>query len=315
MIMWNPTSKRWEDDTDPLFNLYEAQIGEDHTKTFSTKREFWDWFYEIHTSDDQKLSFYESRIKLVYSENSTLSSANHYAIKILEKVLYNFKNETYTLKWVETLIFDNDYYGPFILKCLGYLNIKSFELKSKLISRALESEDLFMRDAAINAIDNWEDVRFMPTLRKQLVKERIYWLKEYIFDIINDFDDEFHKKFGNSLSKILDFILTSMQSVTNGNFLFVCPSYNRARGTFYYFIDFFLKRQKIPFNATRQNQISLENGSYIQFIGLIDRQCFLGKDYDGIFIEDLNIDNDLYDIITSVLKTRNGWLLKGYNLQ
>jgi len=60
-------------------------------------------------------------------------------------------------------------------------------VRKNLISRALQSPDIELRDAAIQTAGSWEDQELLPILKNH--REEIFWLRDYLQDVISDLEE------------------------------------------------------------------------------------------------------------------------------
>ena len=67
------------------------------------------------------------------------------------------------------------------LKILGRSTCISSQLRKQLVAFGLASDSLALRDAAVQAVDNWEDGALVGILREH--REPIAWLQQYAIDV------------------------------------------------------------------------------------------------------------------------------------
>lgn len=70
------------------------------------------------------------------------------------------------------------------LHLLGRSSRLSTQLRERLVQSALDSDDVEIRDAAVQAIENWQDISLFAIVR--LHKEPVEWLQSYITDLTCD---------------------------------------------------------------------------------------------------------------------------------
>lgn len=56
--------------------------------------------------------------------------------------------------------------------------------RQQLLSHCLTSQDIVMRDAAIQAAEEWEDPALLSTLESH--RERVPWLRDYLADVMSE---------------------------------------------------------------------------------------------------------------------------------
>tara|TARA_R110000868_G_scaffold90971_1_gene252155 strand:- start:98 stop:544 length:447 start_codon:yes stop_codon:yes gene_type:complete len=71
-----------------------------------------------------------------------------------------------------------------IVQLLGRLSPIEQPSRTKLISHALNSQDIQLRDAAVQAIELWEDETMIPLLATH--REPVTWLSDYIIEVLED---------------------------------------------------------------------------------------------------------------------------------
>lgn len=71
-----------------------------------------------------------------------------------------------------------------IVQLLGRLSPIAQSFRVPLIKHALQSKDIQLRDAAVQAIELWEDQSMIPLLRSH--QEPIAWLNEYVIEVLKD---------------------------------------------------------------------------------------------------------------------------------
>lgn len=92
-------------------------------------------------------------------------------------------SEAQTPAWVlpllEEMIADN---GEGVLTCLMHLDQPPGDSgwRRKIISRALSSDDLMVRDVAVQACEQWQDAWALDALRSAAASESTGYLKDYM---------------------------------------------------------------------------------------------------------------------------------------
>jgi len=74
------------------------------------------------------------------------------------------------------------------IQMLGHCANVSSTLRSEIVSWALESTNVQVRDAAVQTAENWADRALIPLLRAHRAKEKIGWLCGYITEVIADIE-------------------------------------------------------------------------------------------------------------------------------
>lgn len=79
-------------------------------------------------------------------------------------------------------------YAVETLFCLGHIESPgTAEWRVELIRRALRRDDIGIRDAALQAVERWEDRAVVPVLRSHRESEE--WLGEYLEEVIRYLDE------------------------------------------------------------------------------------------------------------------------------
>ena len=110
----------------------------------------------------------------------------HKAEDIIGQVLQAGKDAR-ILEWLRDFSLDDTQpvFAASVLRCLGrqeHLGTSSW--RSELVRDALALDDVEIRDAAVQAAELWDDREILPVLKSHSEPEP--WLRDYIFDVIND---------------------------------------------------------------------------------------------------------------------------------
>ena len=73
-----------------------------------------------------------------------------------------------------------------MLRLLGRAPVQDAPLRRRVIEAGLSSEDVQIRDAAVQAVESWEDAACIELLRQH--EEPVKWLADYIQDVIVDLE-------------------------------------------------------------------------------------------------------------------------------
>jgi hypothetical protein len=74
-----------------------------------------------------------------------------------------------------------------ILRLLGREPVRDASLRRRVIEAGLSSSDVQIRDAAVQAVESWEDADCVDLLRHH--EEPVKWLADYVKDVITDLED------------------------------------------------------------------------------------------------------------------------------
>ena len=72
-----------------------------------------------------------------------------------------------------------------MLRLLGRGPVQDASLRRRVIEAGLSSEDVQIRDAAVQAVESWEDADCIELLRQH--EEPVKWLADYMQDVIANF--------------------------------------------------------------------------------------------------------------------------------
>ena len=110
---------------------------------------------------------------------------NHPADDILANALKN-EDELSFLAWLSkvSLNIERPSFAASILRCLGRQKPGTAIWRTDLVRKALNVKNVQIRDAAVQAVENWADSNLISVLEKH--KEPEQWLAEYIDMVIND---------------------------------------------------------------------------------------------------------------------------------
>ena len=70
------------------------------------------------------------------------------------------------------------------LRCLCRIDVGTSEWRTRLVADVLASEDVQMRDAALQAAEEWGGVRLRELLESHLVNEPVDWLRQAMEDVV-----------------------------------------------------------------------------------------------------------------------------------
>ena len=117
---------------------------------------------------------------------------NHEAENTLARALEQ-EPEEYLLPWLEEFSTDenNPAFASSVLRCLGRLPLPGTPAwRTSLIASALTKDDVEIRDAAIEAVEQWEELPLIHVLKAH--QEETKWLRDYIQGVISDLDTRKH---------------------------------------------------------------------------------------------------------------------------
>ena len=155
-----------------------------------------EWYLALATAgreliDDQEQTDQE-QTRLAHKLHSAFETEpledgmHHEAEEIIEQVLQSGEDPR-ILDWLSAFSLDDTQpaFAASVLRCLGrqeYLGTSSW--RSALVRDALALDDVEIRDAAVQAVELWDDRHILPVLKSHCEPEQ--WLRDYIFDVIDD---------------------------------------------------------------------------------------------------------------------------------
>ena len=108
---------------------------------------------------------------------------DHEAEQTLERAFKNIEAQ-YLLIWLADFCTDvtNPNLASSILRCLGRLNPGTQVWRTQLISDALAKGTPEIRDAAVQAVEQWDEAGLASILKSH--HEQLPWLQDYIRDVL-----------------------------------------------------------------------------------------------------------------------------------
>lgn len=113
---------------------------------------------------------------------------DHEAERTLSKAFVGIKAE-YLLPWLSNFCTDlrNPNLAASVLRCLGRLHRPGTEVwRTQLIGDALSKGNAEIRDAAVQAVEQWGETNLASVLR--LHQEELPWLQDYIAGVLQDLE-------------------------------------------------------------------------------------------------------------------------------
>jgi hypothetical protein len=114
------------------------------------------------------------------------SASERYIEKIADK--YGWHD---TMVWLDTVYLDN-YSSPAVLiglmHCLSHFEFEDVKpVGPTMALGVLQHSDIFVRDYAIRAFENWNDKEALPVLKSLSCDAK--WLQEYINEVIKALEE------------------------------------------------------------------------------------------------------------------------------
>ena len=105
----------------------------------------------------------------------------------IEQIIEHALMDSCTLDWFIEFCTDESHpaFASVVLRCLGHLpDVGHKSWRDELICISLESSDVEIRDAAVQAAESWGGEGIIEILKAHQEPET--WIREYIEDVIND---------------------------------------------------------------------------------------------------------------------------------
>ena len=120
-------------------------------------------------------------------EAEVLQDGEHHPAEDLIQEALRTSQERVVLKWFETWAVDASQpsFAASLLRCLGRQErFGTDSWRTELIRKALSVDNVDIRDAAVQAVESWEDRELIQVLMGH--DEPEHWLKDYIQGVICD---------------------------------------------------------------------------------------------------------------------------------
>lgn len=126
-----------------------------------------------------------SDLRLAFEGDPVEDGVVHPAEKIIGEALYSVNRQS-VYQWLSELSLDVDHpdMASSVLRCLGRRKLGPISWCVKLVKSALTTDDVEIRDAAVQAMESWGKVEFCNVLKNH--SEDVHWLHDYIHDVIYD---------------------------------------------------------------------------------------------------------------------------------
>ena len=162
---------------------FNFKIDETISENFAVWREFSP--FEQTVGNHQ--SYLKCRLISLFSYIPIEDGYDHPAEAIIKEALKS--NKVKSLDTLRTLALDPKRVGiaSDLLRCLGRISEAGDEFwRASLIGSALKSEQVQLRDAAIQTAELWGGERLIAILSEHQEKERVDWLRDYLERVIRD---------------------------------------------------------------------------------------------------------------------------------
>ena len=137
----------------------------------------------VENSERKRLAY---RLRSVFEIEPLEDGMDHPADQIIENALRSSENQG-ILDWLVAFSLDTERpnFASSVLRCLGrQTHIGTPAWRAELVRNALATNDIEIRDAAVQAAESWGGLGVVHALRSHNEPES--WLQEYILEIVDD---------------------------------------------------------------------------------------------------------------------------------
>lgn len=127
----------------------------------------------------------EARLRGAFEDTPLEDGIDHPAEPIIDEALRSVDGQR-VLGWLRALSVAAGHpeLAASVLRCLGRRGLGTPAWRAETVQAALATEDVEMRDAAVQAAESWGGLEVRDVLRSHV--EPIPWLREYIEDVVED---------------------------------------------------------------------------------------------------------------------------------
>ena len=142
-----------------------------------------DYFEQNRSEKERLLSKLRNSFDTKYLEDGIV----HPAEQIIDDALTSANSQD-VYRWLSELIADVEYtqLAASVLRCLGRCKLEPLAWRVEVVQTALASDDLELRDVAVQAAETWGDIEFCDVLKHH--SEVVPWLRSYIDEVIGDLE-------------------------------------------------------------------------------------------------------------------------------
>ena len=128
----------------------------------------------------------ETKLDIAFEANPLEDGIVHQAEQIIDNALRLSVNQDHLLDFLAdmTVNIKHPDFAASVLRCLSRLQLGKSTWRTKILQSALTSEDVEIRDTAVEAAETWQDIELRGVLQRH--NESAPWLRNYIGDVIAD---------------------------------------------------------------------------------------------------------------------------------
>ena len=138
--------------------------------------------------DQQQKQDFELTLRMAFEESPVEDGINHAAEHVLDEMLRS-QDQQPILELLGKIAVDDGrpYLASSILRCLGRRRPGTAYWRAEIVREALTSDDLEIRDAAVQAAESWGGLEIRRALQDH--KESISWLRAYVDEVVEDLNE------------------------------------------------------------------------------------------------------------------------------
>ena len=140
----------------------------------------------VEESERERLAY---RLRSAFGIEPFENGMDHPADQIIENALRSSGSQR-ILDWLGAFSLDTECpnFASSVLRCLGrQIHIGTAAWRAELVRNALATDDIEIRDAAVQAAESWGGLEVVNVL--MLHSEPESWLQEYILEVIDDLQE------------------------------------------------------------------------------------------------------------------------------
>ena len=142
-------------------------------------------FADLDSGDGADRQLFIGKLRRAFDDLPLEDGHNHPAESLLAETISS--TGATALEWVRGIVLDRESpaFGASVLRCLGRLKMPGDpRWRSEIIGDALGSDNVELRDAAVQAVETWEDKNLLAVLQRH--EEPVSWLEEYVGEVMQD---------------------------------------------------------------------------------------------------------------------------------
>ncbi len=129
----------------------------------------------------------EARLRMAFEDRPVEDGINHPAERIIDDALQSVDVQLH-LEWLRTLSVDTGSpdLASSVLRCLGRQQPGTPAWRAEVVRAVLATDDVEMRDAAVQAAESWGGVEMRNALQSH--HETVRWLHACVEDVLKEIE-------------------------------------------------------------------------------------------------------------------------------